>query len=273
MWACGALFFPVCLTHAEVGQVAVVELEDVTVTYHTPSGETRAVEDLSLTVESGEFVSIVGPSGCGKSTLLSLIAGLIRPDRGQVRVGGVPVRGPNPAVGYMLQQDHLFEWRTVLDNCLLGLEVQGRRTRSAVLRVRRLLKDVGLGDFAHRFPAQLSGGMRQRAALVRTLALDPKVLLLDEPFSALDYQTRLKLEDEVSHILRTQGRTVIMVTHDIAEAVSMADRVIVLTHRPARVRREYVIDLEPRRSPVQVRESPGFSRYFRDIWRDLDVQV
>jgi len=132
---------------------------------------------------------------------------------------------------------------------------------------------LGLGEFAHRFPAQLSGGMRQRAALVRTLAMDPKVLLLDEPFSALDYQTRLQLEDEVSQILRPQGRTVVLVTHDIAEAVSMADRVIVLTHRPARVKREYVIDLHPRRSPVQVRESPDFSRYFRDIWRDLDVHI
>jgi len=264
---------PAFPSEAEVGRVSVVELEHITVTYHTPSGETRAVEDLSLRIEDGEFVSIVGPSGCGKSTLLSVIAGLVRPDRGEVRVGGLPVRGPNPAVGYMLQQDHLFDWRTVLDNCLLGLEVQGRRTPSAVARVRRLLRDFGLGEFAHRFPAQLSGGMRQRAALVRTLAMDPKVLLLDEPFSALDYQTRLQLEDEVSQILRPQGRTVVLVTHDIAEAVSMADRVIVLTHRPARVKREYVIDLHPRRSPVQVRESPDFSRYFRDIWRDLDVHI
>jgi len=253
--------------------VSVVELEHVTVTYHTPSGETRAVEDLSLRVEEGEFVSVVGPSGCGKSTLLSLIAGLIRPDAGEVRVGGVPVQGPNPAVGYMLQQDHLFEWRTVLDNCLLGLEVRGRRTPAAVARVRGLLASCGLAEFAHRFPGQLSGGMRQRAALVRTLALNPKVLLLDEPFSALDYQTRLKLEDEMSQILRAQRRTVVLVTHDIAEAVSMADRVVVLTQRPARLKREYVIDLSPRRSPVQVRESPGFSRYFRDIWRDLDVHI
>lgn len=253
--------------------MSVVELRHVTVTYHTPSGETRAVEDLSLRVEEGEFVSVVGPSGCGKSTLLSLIAGLIRPDEGEVRVDGAPVRGPNPAVGYMLQQDLLFDWRTVLDNCLLGLEVQGRRTRAAVARVQRLLRDYGLGDFAHRFPAQLSGGMRQRAALVRTLALDPKVLLLDEPFSALDYQTRLQLQQEMSQIFQAQRRTVVMVTHDIAEAVSMADRVIVLTRRPARLKREYAIDLKLRRSPLQVRESPDFSRYFRDIWRDLDVHL
>jgi len=173
----------------------------------------------------------------------------------------------------MLQQDHLFDWRTVLDNCLLGLEVQGRRTGRNVARVRRLLRDYGLGEFAHRFPGQLSGGMRQRAALVRTLAMNPQVLLLDEPFSALDYQTRLQLQDEVSRILREERRTVVMVTHDIAEAVSMADRVIVLTRRPARLKREYVIDLAARRSPVQVRESPDFSRYFRDIWRDLDVQL
>ncbi|MBO8141675.1 MAG: ABC transporter ATP-binding protein [Firmicutes bacterium] len=251
----------------------VVELRRVTVTYHTQSGEARAVQDLSLDVEEGEFVSLVGPSGCGKTTLLSLIAGLVRPDEGEVVVGGVPVRGPNRLVGYMMQHDHLLGWRTVLDNCLLGLEVQGRRTPANVERVRGLLAAYGLAEFVDRFPAHLSGGMRQRAALVRTLALDPQVLLLDEPFSALDYQTRLQLEQEVSQILREQRRTAILVTHDIAEAVSMADRVVVLTRRPARIKREYAIELSPRRSPVEVRELPGFSRYFRDIWRDLDVQI
>lgn len=252
---------------------AAVELRNVSLTYHTPEGETKAIDDVTLRVEEGEFVSIVGPSGCGKTSLLSMIAGLMKPTSGVVLVHGAVVSGPNPAVGYMLQQDHLFPWRTVLDNCLLGLEVQGRRTRAAVARVQRLLRDYGLGDFAHRFPAQLSGGMRQRAALVRTLAVDPKVLLLDEPFSALDYQTRLQLQQEMSQIFQAQRRTVVMVTHDIAEAVSMADRVIVLTRRPARLKREYAIDLKPRRSPLQVRESPDFSRYFRDIWRDLDVHL
>lgn len=252
---------------------AAVEMRHVSLTYHTPDGETGAIDDVSFRVEEGEFVSIVGPSGCGKTSLLSMIAGLIKPSAGTVLVNGAPVAGPTSAVGYMLQQDHLFQWRTVLDNCMLGLEVQGRRTAAGREKVLEMLADYGLADFAHRFPGQLSGGMRQRAALVRTLALDPKVLLLDEPFSALDYQTRLQLQEEMSHILRQQGRTVILVTHDIAEAVSLADRVMVLSRRPARLKQEYVIDLPHRGSPVQVRESPDFSHYFRRIWRELDVHI
>lgn len=250
-----------------------VKLHRVSMTYHTPEGETTAVQDIDLEVAPGEFVSILGPSGCGKTSLLSIVAGLVRATAGDVFVNGKPVLGPNPSVGYMLQQDHLFPWRNVLDNCLLGLEVQGRRTPARRLHVLSMLEDYGLGEFAHRFPGQLSGGMRQRAALVRTLAPDPAVLLLDEPFSALDYQTRLQLQQEMSDILRRQGRTVVLVTHDIAEAVSLADRVIVLTRRPARVKKEYVIDLPHRGSPVQVRESPDFSHYFRDIWRELDVHI
>lgn len=252
---------------------AAVELRHVSITYHTSGGETMAVKDISLRVERGEFVSFVGPSGCGKTSLLSAMAGLIKPASGEVLIDGKRVTGPNPAVGYMLQQDHLFGWRTILDNCLLGLEVQRRRTRAARDKVLELLADYGLAEFAHHFPSQLSGGMRQRTALVRTLAPDPRVLLLDEPFSALDYQTRLQLQQEISQILRKQSRTAVLVTHDIAEAVSMADRVFVLTRRPARMKREYVIDLEHRGSPVQVRESPDFSHYFRDIWGDLDVHI
>lgn len=252
---------------------AAVEMRHVSLTYHTPEGETTAVDDISFRVEEGEFVSIVGPSGCGKTSLLSMAAGLVKPVAGSVEVNGKAVGGPNPAVGYMLQQDHLFPWRNVLDNCLLGLEVQGRSTRARWQHVLEMLSNYGLAEFAHRFPGQLSGGMRQRAALVRTLATDPKVLLLDEPFSALDYQTRLQLQQEMSDILREQARTVILVTHDIAEAVSLADRVLVLTRRPARLKKQYVIDLPHRGSPVQVRESPDFSYYFRDIWRELDVHI
>lgn len=248
-------------------------MRHVSLTYHTPEGETPAVDDISFRVEEGEFVSIVGPSGCGKTSLLSMTAGLVKPAQGTVTVNGKAVRGPNPAVGYMLQQDHLFPWRNVLDNCLLGLEVQGRASPARRQHVSEMLATYGLAEFAHRFPGQLSGGMRQRAALVRTLATDPKVLLLDEPFSALDYQTRLQLQQEMSDILRQQSRTVILVTHDIAEAVSLADRVLVLSRRPARLKKQYVIDLPHRGSPVQVRESPDFSHYFRDIWRELDVHI
>lgn len=260
-------------TGVDTVTAAAVEMRHVSLTFHTPDGETDAVDDISFRVEAGEFVSIVGPSGCGKTSLLSMIAGLIKPTKGDVFVNGAPVVGPNAAVGYMFQQDHLFQWRTVLENCMLGLEVQGRRTAERRARVLAMLEDYGLADFAQRFPGQLSGGMRQRAALVRTLALDPKVLLLDEPFSALDYQTRLQLQEEMSRILRQQGRTVVLVTHDIAEAVSLADRVLVLSRRPARMKQEYIIDLPQRGSPVQVRESPDFSHYFRRIWRDLDVHI
>lgn len=250
-----------------------VSLHRVSLTYHTPAGETPVIDEISFRVERGEFVSIVGPSGCGKTSLLSMMAGLVRPTAGEVRVNGAVVAGPSADVGYMLQQDHLFPWRSVLENCMLGLEVQGRRTAAGRRRVLEMLKDYGLAEFAHAFPAHLSGGMRQRAALVRTLAVDPKVLLLDEPFSALDYQTRLQLQEEMSRILRRERRTVVLVTHDIAEAVSLADRVMVLSRRPARLKQEYVIDLPQRGSPVQVRESPEFSRYFRDIWRQLDVHI
>lgn len=250
-----------------------VQLRNVSIAYYTPTGETVAVNDVSLEVAKGEFVSFVGPSGCGKSSLLSAIAGLLPAATGDVLVNGQHVHGPSPSVGYMLQQDHLFDWRTVADNCLLGLEVQKRRTKDSREKVLDLLSAYGLADFANHHPGQLSGGMRQRAALVRTLALDPQVLLLDEPFSALDYQTRLQLQQEISEVLRKEGRTALLVTHDIAEAVSMADRVFVLSRRPARVKREYSIDLEHRGSPLQVRESPEFSHYFRDIWGELDVHI
>lgn len=248
-----------------------VELDSVSLTYYDLNGATPAIRDLSLRVASGEFVSLVGPSGCGKSSLLSVISGLVKPDAGSVCVLGQSVTRPTTDVGYMLQNDHLFEWRTILENCLLGLEVRGRRTKSQVEHVRQLLKKYGLAGFEHHRPSQLSGGMRQRAALVRTLALDPRVLLLDEPFSALDYQTRLRLEEEMCTVLRQAGKTVIYVTHDIASAVSMSDRVLVLSHRPATVKKEVRIFWPHDRSPIAARETPEFSRYFREIWREIDV--
>ncbi|HEY8426175.1 MAG TPA: ABC transporter ATP-binding protein [Limnochordales bacterium] len=254
---------------------ADVVVRDLWFNYHTPQGETPALAGLSLRVPAGEFVGIVGPSGCGKSTLFSLIAGLLRPERGEVLIDGQPVTEPRPDVAYMLQQDCLLEWRTVLDNALLGLEVRGMRTRERVARVRELLARSGLAGFEHRFPRELSGGMRQRTALVRTLALEPRVVLLDEPFSAVDAQTRLLLEEEVGLALRERQATVLLVTHDIGEAVAMCDRVVVLTHRPARVKREYRIALGSSAdySPVAARRSSRFSDYFSAIWADLEVQV
>ncbi|MDI3281467.1 MAG: ABC transporter ATP-binding protein [Bacillota bacterium] len=258
-----------------MGEAYKVELRGVSLTYHTPRGETEALREITLGVQEREFVCLVGPSGCGKSTLLSLVAGLLRPTAGEVLVDGRPVERPSGAVGYMFQQDHLFEWRTVLENALLGLEVLGRRTPAEVERVRQLLRRYGLGGFERHYPRQLSGGMRQRVALVRTLATDPAVLLLDEPFAALDYQTRLFLEDEVSRILRQEEKTVLLVTHDISEAIAMADRVVVLSRRPGRIVNQHRIDLGlPVKSALAARnESPYFRTYFREIWKELDVHV
>ncbi|MGI6344564.1 MAG: ABC transporter ATP-binding protein [Bacillota bacterium] len=254
--------------------MAEIELREVSLKYLSLFGETHALSNLSLSVEQGQFVGIVGPSGCGKSTLLSLIAGMIRPTSGQVLIAGRPVTGPTADVGYMLQQDFLFEWRTIESNCHLGLELTGQKNPARLQAVAQMLEDYGLGAFRRSFPCQLSGGMRQRAALIRTLAINPRVLLLDEPFSALDYQTRLTMQVEVSSILRDAGKTVLLVTHDIAEAVAMCDRIIVLSKRPGTVKADVMIELgEKRPGPMEARKSPAFGRYFNRIWEELDVHV
>lgn len=252
-----------------------LELSDVSLTYHQLRGETEALRQLNLQVMAEEFVSIVGPSGCGKSTLLSLVAGLLRPATGEVRIDGEVVERPSAKVGYMLQHDHLFEWRSILDNALLGLEVGGRRDAAAVRKVKDMLERYGLGGFEHYHPRQLSGGMRQRVALVRTLATDPEILLLDEPFAALDYQTRLALEDEIGHILREERKTVILVTHDISEAIAMSDRVVVLSHRPGTVVAEHRIELglDDHSAMAARNDSPAFRTYFSSIWKELDVHA
>lgn len=242
-----------------------VELNNVSMIYQSPNSETRAIEDISLQISQGEFVSIVGPSGCGKSTLLDIICGLVKPTRGEVRVYS--------PVGYMLQRDHLFEWYTIRKNCLLGPEVQKQNLKEARRYVDYLLSTYGLGDFAEYYPRQLSGGMRQRAALIRTMAVKPEVLLLDEPFSALDYQTRLAVVDDVWSIVRREGKTAIFVTHDIAEAISMAGRIIVLTGRPSRIKSIHNILIDPTLNPLQKRQDEKFRRYFDTIWKELDVNV
>ena len=208
-----------------------VELRNVDLRYFGLTGETEAIKDISLSIAPGEFVAIIGQSGCGKSTLLSLISGILQPTGGAVLVDGKPVTGPSRKVGYMLQQDYLFEWRTILENTLLGAEIQGTPLAKARERATQLLTRYGLGQFLNHLPRQLSGGMRQRVALARTLCTEPDIVLLDEPFSALDSQTRLALADEITEILRREEKTVILVTHDIGEAVSMAERVIVVSRR------------------------------------------
>lgn len=254
-----------------------VELRDVGLRYLTEAGETEALRRIGLAVHSGEFVSIVGQSGCGKSTLLSLIAGILSPTSGEVLVDGEPVKGPTRKIAYMLQSDFLFEWRTIIENVMIGPEIQRLDLRRARTRAEELLRRYGLGDFLHHYPQQLSGGMRQRAALARTLVTEPDVLLLDEPFSALDFQTRLALADEVGVILRREGKTVILVTHDISEAITMTDRVVVMSRRPGRIRAEHDIAFPSlggeRLSPFHLRNAKEFPVYFDEIWNELDIHV
>ena len=239
--------------------------------YHSTAGEVDAIATIDLTVARGEFVSIVGPSGCGKSTLLSILAGLVAPSGGSVLVDGKPAVKHGGAIGYMFQRDHLFPWRNILQNALLGLEIGGKRTAENVEYVKGLLEKYGLGEFAALKPAQLSGGMRQRAALIRTLATRPKILLLDEPFSALDYQTRLYVSEEIRDILAAENMTAILVTHDISEAIALSDRVVVLSRRPSIVKNIHTIDLGlDTKSPISARKSGRFPEYFDKIWKELD---
>lgn len=250
----------------------IVQVKDASYSYHTLNGETKAMENINLTVEKGEFISIVGPSGCGKSTLLSIISGLLTPSTGEIILNKDLLTTDYYNIGYMLQKDHLFEWRSVYSNILLGLEIQKQKTEENIGYINKLLKRYGLYDFRHHKPSQLSGGMRQKAALIRTLALKPEILLLDEPFSALDYQTRLSAADEVSSILKNENKTAILVSHDIAEAISMADKVVVLSKRPATIKKIFDINLTVEdRTPFTSRGAPEFGYYFNEIWKELDI--
>ncbi|WP_025691586.1 ABC transporter ATP-binding protein [Paenibacillus zanthoxyli] len=250
----------------------VVELKSVTHAYLGEREASLAVEDLNLEIEQGEFVSLVGPSGCGKTTLLSIIAGLLLPSRGEVLVNGRAVSGPSPEVGYMLQQDYLFPWRSILDNALLGLELTGRLDEAGRKRTAELLTDMGLKGTEHFYPNQLSGGMRQRVALVRTLATDPGLLLLDEPFSALDYQIKLQLEDLVSETLRQREKTAVLVTHDLSEAIAVSTRVILLSRNPGRIRRVFAIPAQIADTPpLYARDQPGFAELFHELWKEMEL--
>ena len=249
----------------------IIELRDAAMTYQSPDGEVEALAGVSFGMEEGEFCSIVGPSGCGKSTLLCAIAGLERLDRGSVQVDGQEVTGPSPRIGLMPQRDQLFEWRSIWGNVTLGLTVRGQNTPERQKHVRELLDRYDLADFAHKRPGQLSGGMRQRCALIRTLATDPRILLLDEPFSALDYQTRLSVSSDIYRIIREQGKTALLVTHDISEAISMSDRIFVLSRRPAVVKATFDTGELKALPPLERRDSPAFSGYFNLIWKELDI--
>lgn len=248
-----------------------VEIEGVRKVYQSPDGEIGALQDISFSIEEGEFISIVGPSGCGKSTLLSIIAGLEAPSGGVIRVDGEKIRGANPKIGYMPQKDELFPWRTIWKNVTLGLELHRQKDEAHLSFARRLLARYGLAQFADCVPSQLSGGMRQRCALIRTLAAGPRILLLDEPFSALDYQTRLSVAGDICRIIRQEGKTAILVTHDIAEAVSMSDRVAVLSARPGRLKCVQELTALKGLTPMRRREHGEFQRCFNDIWKELDI--
>ena len=253
----------------------IVNLENISMLYHTLDEETLAIKNLNLEIYDGEIIGIVGPSGCGKSTLLSIIAGLIKPNQGRVYVKDIIVDKPLKNIGYMFQKDQLFEWRNILNNVIIGLEIQGKLNKTSLNEAKELLKNYGLGDFLYSYPYQLSGGMRQRVALIRTLLLKPDILLLDEPFSALDYQTRLAISDEVGLILREKKKTAILVKHDIAEAISLCDRVVIMSNRPGTIKDIIKIDLscEEDRSPIKLREAPEFRHYFNKIWKELDIHV
>lgn len=246
----------------------LLEIKHLSKIYHDKNSELLSLKDISFNVKQDEFISIVGPSGCGKSTILSILSGMIDKSGGEIKFNV-----KNPKIGYMLQEDCLFSWRTVLDNACLGLEIKGLLNEESKNNTIRLLKKYGLGDFINSYPDSLSGGLKQRVALIRTLALDPDILLLDEPFSALDYQTRLSLSDDLKRIITNEGKTAIMVTHDLSEAISVSDRVIIISNRPGTVKKIINIKLDNPSSPTMNRKDKMFIHYYELLWKELDHHV
>ena len=247
----------------------LLEINDVSLTYQTPKDEITAIKNLSFYCNKGDFMSIIGPSGCGKTTVLSLIAGLISPTSGEIRFSGEKTSKKRENLGYMLQKDELFPWRSIEKNIYLPLEIKKIKKKTAKENAISLLKKYGLYEFKNNYPDELSGGMRQRVALIRTLASDPELLLLDEPFSALDSQTRLSVCDDVYKIIKSEHKTAILVTHDISEAISMSDIIVVLTKRPAQVKSVFRPKIKGE-SPIRKRENPEFGIWFEKIWRELN---
>jgi len=243
----------------------ILRFSNLSLTYQAENGEVEALKNINFVVNEGELVSIIGPSGCGKTSLLSLISGIVSPTSGQI------IGDSFNNIGYMLQKDNLLEWRTIRSNVLLGLEI--RKNIQNADYANHLLKTYGLWEFRDKYPSQLSGGMRQRVALIRTLATKPELLLLDEAFSALDYQTRLVVVDDVFSILRKEKKTAIIVTHDITEGISMSDRVILFSKRPGQIRHNINLEFPSNLLPLQRREEPNFRKYFTLIWKELDVNV
>lgn len=245
----------------------ILKIRNLSKIYHTEKDEILAVDNFTFDLKEGQFIAIVGPSGCGKSTILNILVNLEDKSSGNIEVDD------NIKIGYMLQQDSLFNFRTVLDNCMLGLELKKINNESNKKYVIDLLNTYGLGEFINNYPNTLSGGMRQRASLIRTLAIKPDLLLMDEPFSALDYQTRLAVSDDVYKIIKKEKKSAIMVTHDIAEAISMADKVIILSNRPSSIKKIIDINLENKSNPINNRKDKKFSYYYDLIWKEIDYHV
>jgi NitT/TauT family transport system ATP-binding protein len=251
--------------------MSFLKLDHIHHTYFTKTSATTALSDITLEVEEGEFISFLGPSGCGKTTLLSIIAGLFQPTEGTILLENRPVNKSKNKIGYMLQQDYLFPWKTIEENILLGLKIFGTEDSGKKEYAFSLLEEMGLKGYEKQYPKQLSGGMRQRVALVRTLVTEPKLLMLDEPFSALDYQTKLRLEDLVSETLKSFGKTAILVTHDIGEAIAMSDRIYLFSARPGQIHHSFEVPKELRElSPFQARNHENYTLLFQEIWKELE---
>lgn len=242
----------------------IVQVKNLSMNFYTKEGELEVLKDMKFSLEEGEILTLLGPSGCGKSTILNILTNLLKPTKGEVKING--------NIGYMFQKDNLLEWRNIIDNITIGLEIQHKKTPEALENVEKLLKTYGLWDFKNMYPKELSGGMRQRVALIRTLSVNPDILLLDEPFSALDYQTRLLVSDDVYKIIRNEKKSAILVTHDISEAISMSDKVAVLSTRPATVKNIYNINLRENQdlTPLQTRKIHQFQEYFDKLWKEFD---
>lgn len=246
----------------------ILEIKNLSKIYHNEKGEMLALKDISFSIKKKEFISIVGPSGCGKSTILTILANILKKSQGEIKFNI-----ENPKIGYMLQEDSLFPWRTVLDNACLGLEIRKEKTEKNKNKVIKLLKKYGLGEFINNYPDSLSGGLKQRVALIRTLAINPDILLLDEPFSALDYQTRLSLSDDLKRIIKNENKTAIMVTHDIGEAISMSDKIVIISNRPGIVKKIIKVELKNPGTPTENRKDSNFIKYYDMIWKELDNHV
>lgn len=243
----------------------IVEVKDLTKNFYTKDGEMEVLKNISFHVDEGEIFSILGPSGSGKSTILNILTKLLEPTSGEVDINGT--------IGYMFQRDHLLDWRNIMDNITIGLEIMKRKDAKSIERIERLLKTYGLWEFRNMYPKELSGGMRQRVALIRTLSVDPDILLLDEPFSALDYQTRLMVNDDVYRIIKNENKTALLVTHDISEAIAMSDKIAVISKRPSIIKSEHKIefeDLKEDRTPFKCRKVPKFQTYFDILWKEID---